>query len=123
MFEFIWVIASDKVNTFAMREIQKTNQEKFYYAHEALRLGDFSDERRKTEQLKVYMACVAEFTPCLQFFFLEHFKTADRWFDGTRTYTYSLAINSMIGHLLGIGDRHTGNLLLDPSTGDVFVIE
>lgn len=32
-------------------------------------------------------------------------------------YNRSLAVNSMIGYLMGIGDRHMNNILIDTNTG------
>lgn len=38
-------------------------------------------------------------------------------------YTRSVATNSIVGHLLGLGDRHVSNILLDNSTGEVVHID
>ena len=34
-------------------------------------------------------------------------------------FTRSVATNSMLGHVLGMGDRHTTNMLIDNSTGEL----
>lgn len=38
-------------------------------------------------------------------------------------YTRSVATTSIVGHLLGLGDRHVSNILLDNSTGEVVHID
>lgn len=38
-------------------------------------------------------------------------------------YTRSVAINSMVGHILGIGDRHLSNILIHTKTGVVVHID
>ena len=38
-------------------------------------------------------------------------------------YTRSCAVNSVVGHLLGIGDRHTHNILIHQNTGEVVHID
>eukprot|EP00929_Paragymnodinium_shiwhaense_P022435 TRINITY_DN14335_c0_g1_i4.p1 TRINITY_DN14335_c0_g1~~TRINITY_DN14335_c0_g1_i4.p1 ORF type:complete len:3858 (+),score=1191.46 TRINITY_DN14335_c0_g1_i4:138-11711(+) len=38
-------------------------------------------------------------------------------------YTVSLALNSVVGHLIGLGDRHLDNVLLDLSTGEVVHVD
>jgi phosphatidylinositol kinase/protein kinase (PI-3 family) len=34
-----------------------------------------------------------------------------------------MAVNSMVGHILGLGDRHPSNVLLDRATGKVVHID
>lgn len=41
----------------------------------------------------------------------------------TQTFTYSNAVMSMIGYIIGLGDRHLDNILLDLSTGEVIHID
>ena len=38
-------------------------------------------------------------------------------------YTRSCAVNSVVGHLLGIGDRHTHNILIHQNSGEVVHID
>jgi len=49
--------------------------------------------------------------------------SSEAWLDRRSTYTRSLAVNSMVGHILGLGDRHPSNLLLDRVTGKVIHID
>jgi serine/threonine-protein kinase mTOR len=53
------------------------------------------------------------------------FKSAnsEHWLERRTTYTRSLAVNSMVGHILGLGDRHPSNILLVRSTGKVVHID
>ena len=45
------------------------------------------------------------------------------WFDRRCSYTRSLAVMSMVGYVLGLGDRHPSNLMLDRTTGHVVHID
>jgi hypothetical protein len=49
-------------------------------------------------------------------------NTYDYW-RLTQTFTYSNAVMSMIGYIIGLGDRHLDNILLDLSTGEVIHID
>jgi phosphatidylinositol kinase/protein kinase (PI-3 family) len=49
--------------------------------------------------------------------------SSEHWLDRRTTYTRSLAVNSMVGHILGLGDRHPSNLLLHRATGKVIHID
>ncbi|KAF9561208.1 phosphatidylinositol 3-kinase [Agrocybe pediades] len=48
---------------------------------------------------------------------------SEHWLERRATYTRSLAVNSMVGHILGLGDRHPSNVLLERATGKVVHID
>ncbi|KAI0330947.1 FAT-domain-containing protein [Cubamyces sp. BRFM 1775] len=48
---------------------------------------------------------------------------SEHWLERRATYTRSLAVNSMVGHILGLGDRHPSNLMLERHTGKVVHID
>ena len=50
-------------------------------------------------------------------------RNSEAWLERRVTYTRSLGVNSMIGYILGLGDRHPSNLLLDQITGKVVHID
>ena len=45
------------------------------------------------------------------------------WFKQINTFSISTAITSVVGYVIGLGDRHPSNLLLDISTGKVVHID
>ncbi|KAL0031856.1 hypothetical protein WJX79_000268 [Trebouxia sp. C0005] len=49
--------------------------------------------------------------------------SASEWWSYQAGYTSSTAAMSMVGHLLGLGDRHLDNILLDKHTGRVVHID
>ncbi|KAK7025239.1 Serine/threonine-protein kinase TOR [Favolaschia claudopus] len=48
---------------------------------------------------------------------------SEHWLERRATYTRSLAVSSMVGHILGLGDRHPSNPLLERTTGKVIHID
>lgn len=50
-------------------------------------------------------------------------RSSEAWLDRRTTYTRSLAVMSMVGYILGLGDRHPSNLMLDRITGKVVHID
>lgn len=59
----------------------------------------------------------------MRHFFTEGHKTPMSWFSMRLNYSRSVATTSIIGHILGLGDRHTSNLLIDTSTGEIVPID
>lgn len=49
-------------------------------------------------------------------------KNSEAWLDRRSNYIRSLAVMSMVGHVLGLGDRHPSNLLLHRSSGMVVYV-
>lgn len=49
-------------------------------------------------------------------------KNSEVWLDRRTNYTRSLAVMSMVGYILGLGDRHPSNLMLDRYSGKVFAL-
>ena len=48
---------------------------------------------------------------------------SEEWLERRTTFTRSLAVMSMVGYILGLGDRHPSNLLLDEVSGRVLHID
>ncbi|KKY23516.1 putative ataxia telangiectasia mutated [Diplodia seriata] len=75
------------------------------------------------ERLKVYREVCRNFNPVLRYFFLERFEDPDDWFEKRLAYTRSTAAISILGHVLGLGDRHCHNILLDQQSGEAVHID
>ena len=50
-------------------------------------------------------------------------QNSETWLDRRTTYTRSLAVMSMVGYILGLGDRHPSNLMLHRITGTIVHID
>lgn len=48
---------------------------------------------------------------------------SEEWLDRRTKFTRSLAVMSMVGYILGLGDRHPSNLMLDKISGRVLHID
>ncbi|KAF8573454.1 atypical PIKK FRAP protein kinase [Ramaria rubella] len=49
--------------------------------------------------------------------------SSEAWVTRRTTYTRSLAVGNMICYLLGVGDRHPGNIMIERNTGKVIHID
>jgi ataxia telangiectasia mutated family protein len=63
------------------------------------------------------------FHPVFRNFFTERKKEPLSWFAMRLAYSRSLAVSNIVGHIVGIGDRHCSNILIDVSTGEMVHID
>ena len=64
-----------------------------------------------------------EFPPILHKWLSDSFTDPTTWFRTRNTYTKSASVWSMIGHIVGLGDRHAENILVDMKTGDLVHVD
>jgi len=69
------------------------------------------DEMLKTKILLM-------FPPVFHKWFLTTFSEPAAWFRARVAYAHTTAVWSMVGHIVGLGDRHGENILFDSTTGD-----
>jgi len=50
-------------------------------------------------------------------------RNSEVWLERRTGYTRSTAVMSMVGYLLGLGDRHPSNLMLDRYSGKLLHID
>jgi serine/threonine-protein kinase ATR len=75
--------------------------------------GDLTTAARMFEQHFLY-----SFPPLFYWWFVQNFMDAHAWYDARTNFTTSAAVWSAVGHIIGLGDRHSENLLIDTSSGD-----
>lgn len=75
------------------------------------------------QRIAVYKKITDKVHPVLRYFFMSNFVTPDDWFASRNIYTRGVASTSMVGHILGLGDRHCNNILLDEFTGEPIHID
>jgi ataxia telangiectasia mutated family protein len=74
-------------------------------------------------RVKKFKEVCDQLQPVLRHFFFERFKDPDEWFAKRTAYTRTTATISILGHVLGLGDRHCQNIMLDEKTGEVVHID
>ncbi|KAL3628823.1 hypothetical protein CASFOL_027869 [Castilleja foliolosa] len=98
-------------------------------AHGCYGVGDWSyaecRQRMATEpnKRKAFQEVCQNFRPVMHYFFLERFSQPADWFDKRLAYTRSVAASSMVGYIVGLGDRHSMNVLIDQATAEVVHID
>lgn len=81
-------------------------------------------EANTTEaKIKSFKDICDNFTPAFHHFFSERFGDPATWFERMSAYSRSAACCSFIGYLVGLGDRHASNLLLDTRSAELLHID
>ncbi|KAL2936046.1 Serine/threonine-protein kinase ATM [Bienertia sinuspersici] len=75
------------------------------------------------DKRKAFQEVCDNFRPVMHFFFLERFLQPADWFEKRLAYTRSVAASSMVGYIVGLGDRHSMNVLIDQATAEVVHID
>lgn len=66
---------------------------------------------------------LGKFPAVLHEWFVETFPEPEAWFTARLRYTRSCAVMSIVGHVLGLGDRHGENVLLEQGDGGTFHVD
>nr|XP_029123739.1 serine/threonine-protein kinase ATM isoform X3 [Elaeis guineensis] len=97
-------------------------------AHGRYGIGDWSFLRCREhmtgkDKRKAFLKVCDNFRPVMHYFFLERFMQPADWFVRRLSYTRSVAASSMVGYIVGLGDRHSMNILIDEDTTEVVHID
>ncbi|KAH8372589.1 hypothetical protein KR009_000145 [Drosophila setifemur] len=61
--------------------------------------------------------------PVFQEWLCQRFGTPHSWYEARKTYIRTVAVMSMVGYILGLGDRHGENILFDERNGDAVHVD
>ncbi|KAI5683411.1 hypothetical protein M9H77_04639 [Catharanthus roseus] len=77
----------------------------------------------ESDKHKAFEEVCEHFRPVMHYFFLERFLHPSDWFEKRLAYARSVAASSMVGYIVGLGDRHSMNILIDQATAEVVHID
>ncbi|KAJ4840216.1 hypothetical protein Tsubulata_002970 [Turnera subulata] len=98
-------------------------------AHGRYGVGDWSFLKcrehmsNEKDKRKAFQEVCEHFRPVMHHFFLERFLQPAAWFEKRLAYARSVAASSMVGYIVGLGDRHSMNILIDQATAEVVHID
>ena len=81
------------------------------------------NNNNSVDLLQVYKNICIHFPPVLHKFFLEKYSNPLLWFNSRLRYIRSCSVNCIVGYVLGLGDRHTQNILLDKNNCEMIHID
>jgi serine/threonine-protein kinase ATR len=94
----------------------------FYNAKQKA-VKDVYDKLKAAQPAARYMQCASEFPLRFHQWFAVKFPEPMSWLDARMCYTRSCAVMSIVGTVIGLGDRHGDNILLNTKTGHVMHVD
>ncbi|GAB5364458.1 hypothetical protein AAMO2058_000972200 [Amorphochlora amoebiformis] len=70
-----------------------------------------------------YKEVTADLRPVFRHFFTENFADPSEWYHRRTAYTRSVAVGSIVGYIVGLGDRHCENILIDKESAELIHID
>lgn len=104
-----------------LRNLHKVNDK--MSLDEARNLMKKTQSSSYSERYKAYKMITNEVSPVLRLFFYNNFLSPDDWFESRVVYSHGIATTSITGYILGLGDRHNNNILLEKSYGEPIHID
>ncbi|GAB9466866.1 Phosphatidylinositol kinase [Globisporangium polare] len=105
------------------RTAKRLSAHERYHPHEWKHADCRTYLKNATNKLVAYKKIEASFTPVFHHFFLEKFPDPAMWFRRRHAYVQSAAVTSIVGYILGIGDRHSQNILVHEETAELVHID
>ncbi|XP_072528166.1 serine-protein kinase ATM-like, partial [Salminus brasiliensis] len=74
-------------------------------------------------KLQAFTEVCQNFRPVFRYFCMERFLDPAVWLEKRLAYTRSVATSSIVGYIVGLGDRHIQNILIDEETAELVHID
>uniref|UniRef100_A0AAV2J7Z9 non-specific serine/threonine protein kinase n=1 Tax=Knipowitschia caucasica TaxID=637954 RepID=A0AAV2J7Z9_KNICA len=75
------------------------------------------------EKLQMFLEVCRNFRPVFRYFCMEKFLDPAVWMEKRLAYTRSVATSSIVGYIVGLGDRHIQNILVDEQSAELVHID
>ncbi|CCD22813.1 protein kinase MEC1 NDAI_0A06590 [Naumovozyma dairenensis CBS 421] len=110
-------------NVITLRSIFVTKYEGMKVKYNLKSLYESWQNTSPGQRIGFYKEQLLKFPPVLYEWFLDTFPDPINWFNARNRYARSYAVMGMVGYILGLGDRHCENILLDVESGNVLHVD
>ena len=110
-----WVDNTEVFRSIIDNQVAKLMHKNFHSTTYARQVAKNSPEGMLT--LDAYLHLIETYQPVFHRWFQEKFSDPASWTAARNTYVRTTAAWSMVGYVVGLGDRHTENILFDSTSG------
>ncbi|KAH3671692.1 hypothetical protein OGAPHI_000397 [Ogataea philodendri] len=82
-----------------------------------------NEELSVTEKIHNFQKLTKMYQPVLQVWFQDQFPNPVNWYQCRNDYTKTCAVMSIVGYLVGMGDRHGDNIMLSELSGQILHVD
>lgn len=86
---------------------------------EAQQMGHATIDKKRELFNRLLVKC----PPVFSDWFRERFTSPHNWYQARNSYVRTTAVMSIVGYILGLGDRHGENILFDANNGDTVHVD
>ncbi|KAG7355473.1 phosphatidylinositol 3- and 4-kinase [Nitzschia inconspicua] len=92
--------------------------------YEACQNYFFKEGNLEKASMSYKRLCLQEMPPLFSWWFVRNFNDdAHAWYEARLRFTLSAALWSAAGHVIGLGDRHSENILVETTTGRLLHVD
>ncbi|KAK3071821.1 Serine/threonine-protein kinase tel1 [Teratosphaeriaceae sp. CCFEE 6253] len=117
-----WVANSIPIGEWLRPAHQRYHPKSMRYSDAGNKIRAVETESTE-ERVKQFRKICEQMPPVMRHFFFERFDDPDEWFERRTAYTRTTSAISILGHVVGLGDRHCHNIMLDEKTGEAVHID
>ncbi|KAL3310857.1 hypothetical protein Ciccas_010572, partial [Cichlidogyrus casuarinus] len=116
-----WVNDTQPLRTILVKYLQQIGRPINW--PQMVRLAPTLEDSLEVKREKYLKKWLPMFPLVFHMWFTDLFGDPSAWYAARDNYARSLAVMSMVGYVLGLGDRHTENILLDATNGAVVHVD
>ena len=119
-----WVHNSDTLNKLIKEQKAMSNNIQNYEHNYLNRLNEKYESSKLITKVEIFLETLSKTKGDeLQKIIWLKSKNCESWLIRTTNYSRSLAVMSIVGYILGLGDRHLNNLLMSRKNGQIIHID
>lgn len=123
--EFVMNVQTMKGVIIEQRKRQgiSINERKIFMHIGGLQKAKQKDNKKLDKLMVDFRHIMDQCPPVLHNWFVEQFSDPNAWYMARNSFTRSSAVMSMVGYIMGLGDRHCENILIFKNTGAILHID
>nr|XP_027194422.1 uncharacterized protein LOC113789127 [Dermatophagoides pteronyssinus] len=121
-----WIPGLTSLKSLAEKQYSKTKclEKQFQLAKNAFIKAVCPSHLNREKRVERFLQHFENFRPpILQNWFQEYYIDSYSWYQARRNFIRTTAVFSILGYILGLGDRHTDNVMFDTQTGQMIQVD
>lgn len=88
-----------------------------------LKTLNYNPNRSIEESIANFRKVLAAYPPVFHIWFQKKFGDSLEWLTARLNFSRDVAVMSIVGYIMGLGDRHSENILIDETNGEILHVD